>query len=281
MRPYRIFNLLFLLPLLAVGCKDDDKGTVPSPIKDVRSEERPGGIALFWTLPADKSVHYVKVSYHDHLLGIDEVRLSSCDSILIPDTRARFGDYRFTIQPFSRTDNGGKTQTVTARSGRAPVTEQATRIILKAEHLGTNAQEPSEGPIANLIDGNIATFFHTAWSVAIPGPHWLQIRLPEALTEGHWKFWYAPRNNGRQKPTDFDILVSAGGSDWTLVKKFTKDEDGLPVTATDAYTSPNLPVTQPFDHIRMVVNAVNSGEVFFTMSEFRLWQVKVVDPEAE
>ena len=47
MRPYRIFNLLFLLPLLAVGCKDDDKGTVPSPIKDVRSEERPGGIALF------------------------------------------------------------------------------------------------------------------------------------------------------------------------------------------------------------------------------------------
>ena len=178
MRPYRIFNLLFLLPLLAVGCNDDDKGTVPSPIKDVRSEERPGGIALFWTLPADKSVHYVKVSYHDHLLGIDEVRLSSCDSILIPDTRARFGDYRFTIQPFSRTDNGGKTQTVTARSGRAPVTEQATRIILKAEHLGTNAQEPSEGPIANLIDGNTATFFHTAWSVAIPGPHWRQIRLP-------------------------------------------------------------------------------------------------------
>ena len=159
MRPYRIFNLLFLLPLLAVGCKDDDKGTVPSPIKDVRSEERPGGIALFWTLPADKSVHYVKVSYHDHLLGIDEVRLSSCDSILIPDTRARFGDYRFTIQPFSRTDNGGKTQTVTARSGRAPVTEQATRIILKAEHLGTNAQEPSEGPIANLIDGNTATAY--------------------------------------------------------------------------------------------------------------------------
>ena len=104
---------------------------------------------------------------------------------------------------------------------------------------------------------------------------------PAALTEGHWKFWYAPRNNGRQKPTDFDILVSTGGSDWTLVKKFTKDEDGLPVTATDAYTSPNLPVTQPFDHIRMVVNAVNSGEVFFTMSEFRLWQVKVVDPEAE
>lgn len=31
----------------------------------------------------------------------------------------------------------------------------------------------------------------------------------------------------------------------------------------------------------MVVNAVNSGEVFFTMSEFRLWHVKVVDPEAE
>ncbi len=281
MRPLKIFNLLCLLQLLAAGCNDNDTGTIPSPLKNVHSEERPGGIALFWTLPTDKSVYYVKVSYHDHLLGMDEIRLSSCDSILIPDTRAKFGDYRFTIQPFSRTDTGGESQTVTARSGRAPVTEQATRIILKAEHLSTNAQEPTEGAIANLIDGSTATFFHTAWSQYIPAPHWLQIRLPETLTEGYWRFWYAPRNNARQKPTDFDILVSEGGSDWTLVKKFTQEADGLPVTASDAYTSPNLLVTQPFDHIRMVVNAVNTGEVFFTMSEFQLWQVMVVDPEAE
>ena len=42
-----------------------------------------------------------------------------------------------------------------------------------------------------------------------------------------------------------------------------------------------LLVSHLFYHIRMVVNFFDSGEVFFTMSEFRLWQVKVVDPEAE
>ena len=160
---------------------------------------------------------------------------------------------------------------------------QATRIILKAEHLGNERPGAERG---SHRQSDRREHRHVL-------PHGVERGNPGAALAPD------PASGGLDRGT-LEILVRSekqrtAETDEELrhpcqhrrletghcVKKFTKDEDGLPVTATDAYTSPNLPVTQPFDHIRMVVNAVNSGEVFFTMSEFRLWQVKVVDPEAE
>lgn len=40
-----------------------------------------------------------------------------------------------------------------------------------ATGLFTNAQEPSEGPIANATDGDFGTFFHTAWSADRPAEY--------------------------------------------------------------------------------------------------------------
>lgn len=276
-----IFSVL-LAGLALASCGKKEPGVKPSAITNVRAEERPGKIAIFWVLPADKSVYYTKVKYHDPLLDIDEVRLSSCDSILIPDTRAKYGEYSFTLQPFSRTEDGGAVETITARSGKAPVSfGQATQIELKADDLSTNAQEPSEGPISNLLDGDANSFFHTAWSIGIPAPHWMQIHLPKTLSDGFFRFNYAPRNNARQKPVDFDLLGSTDGENWTLIKNFTKEADGLPVTSKDWYRSPNLPVPFPFSHLRLVVNKTNTGDVFFTMSEFQVFAGPMVDPEAD
>lgn len=274
---------LAAIALGASACKGNKQEIIPSAISNAGYEERPGGILLKWTLPSDESVLYVKAMYHDPLLDIDEVRLSSCDSILIPDTRAKFGDYHFTLQPFSSTDTGGPALTVTGRSGIAPAAfGQAYPMELTAEDLSTNAQEPSEGPIANLLDGNTGTFFHTAWSVDKPAPHWLQVHLPEAVDySGFFRFSYAPRNNANNKPTDFDLMGSTDGENWTLIRNFTRDGDALPVNSTDAYTSPNLRPDFTVNHIRIVVNETNNGSVFFTMSEFRVWSGLMIDPEAD
>ena len=52
---------------------------------------------------------------------------------------------------------------------------------IEADQLSTNAQEPSEGPIKNLIDGKGNTFFHTRWSSPqIELPHYIQIDFKEA-----------------------------------------------------------------------------------------------------
>lgn len=279
--PLYIFS--FAVVVLAAGCKDNEVAVTPSAISNARYEERPGGIFLKWDLPSDNSVLYVKAMYHDPLLDIDAVRLSSCDSILIPDTRAKYGDYFFTLQPFSSTDTGGAPLSITARSGPATAGfGQANQMELTLEDLSTNAQEPTEGPIANLLDGDTATFFHSAWSEDIPAPHWLQVRLPDPVDNtGFFRFYYAPRNNDRQKPTDFDLMGSTDGEDWTLIRNFTQSGDGLPVTASDTYTSPNLRPEFTVNYIRIVVNKVNTGENFFTMSEFRVWSGPMIDPEAE
>lgn len=281
-----IIRLLFtgLLCFCITSCEKKEE-TIPSDIINLNAEANPGEIVLRWSSPDDGTVHYTQVTYYDKLLKKDVVRLASIysDSILIPNTRKKYGSYTFTVQPFSKTDTGGKIQIIEAVSGAAPITkeERSEQIQLSADNLSTNAQEPSEGDIANLLDSNTATYFHTAWSVSVEAPHWLQVDLNKSLTD-HFKFYYAPRNNADNKPTDFDLMGSTDGVNWFLIRNFTKEEDSLPTNATDDFTSPILEVSQPFSYIRIVVNKTNSNSVFWTMSEFKFYNVirTVVDPEA-
>ena len=90
------------------------------------------------------------------------------------------------------------------------------------------------------------------------------------LTGGH----------GSNKPTDFDLMGSTDGTNWFLIRNFTKDADGLPVTSTGTFTSEIYDAPQPFSQIRMVVNATNTSSIFWTMSEFKFYSVSVTDPEA-
>lgn len=275
-----IFSLASALVFFG-ACKENEVEIIPSSLTNVRYQERPGAILVKWDLPADNSVWYVKVMYHDHLLNNDQVRLSSCDSIIIPDTRRKFGEYKIYLQPYSYTHTEGDEESITAISGIAPSTEVAAMLQLTAENLSTNAQEPSEGAIKNLLDDNWKTFFHSSWSVSVPAPHWLQIALPEELKDGFFRIYYAPRQNNNNKPVDFDLNGSIDGNEWFLIKKFTKEQDGLPTTMKEDYTSPNIPVTRPIGHLRLVVNKTNTNSVFFTMSEFKIYKIKIIDPEAE
>ena len=121
------------------------------------------------------------------------------------------------------------------------------------------------------IDGN------PFWIV--PTIKYTGIGLKEEIT-GSYKFYYAPRNNGSNKPTDFDLMGSTDGTYWFLIRNFTKDADGLPVTSTGTFTSEIYDAPQPFSQIRMVVNATNTSSIFWTMSEFKFYSVSVMDPDA-
>ena len=257
--------LLVGVALVNTSCSSDEDGITPAEITNL----------------TDASIRYIEVSYYDHLLKKDAVRTASiyADSIEIPDTREKYGEYQFSVQTVSPTGDKSAVQTISKVSEPALPTFVSTPIALTAADLSTNAQEPSEGPIANLLDGNTGTFFHTAWSVSIPAPHWLQVNLKEEIT-GSYKFYYAPRNNGNNKPTDFDLMGSTDGTNWFLIRKFTKEADGLPVTSTGTFTSEIYEAPQPFSQIRLVVNATNTGSIFWTMSEFKFYSVSVMDPEA-
>lgn len=141
-------------------------------------------------------------------------------------------------------------------------------VPLTVDMLSSNAQEPNEGPIANLIDDNPATFFHSAWSFAIADPHHFQIDLKDAISM--CRFDYQNRNNSNGKPTEVKIMVSSNGTDWTELAHI---DSGLPTGAGSKYSSVEYNASQPFKHFRFVVYKTNSGvaPTFFNMAEFSLY----------
>lgn len=270
-------GLLLSGAALLTSC-DNESGITPDEITDLTAESTPGCIILRWNTPEESNIRYIEVKYYDPLLKKDVMRTASvyANSIEIPDTRAKYGEYNFTVQSVSATGDRSALQSISKVSEPAEPTYVSTQIALTAADLSTNAQEPSEGPIANLLDGNTGTFFHTAWSVEIPGPHWLQVNLKKEITEAY-RFEYAPRN-AKDRPTDFDLMGSMDGNEWFLIKNFTKEADGIAGDGT--YASEVFDVEQPFKQIRIVVNETNSKSVFWTMSIFKFYSVTVEDPEA-
>ena len=275
----KYFAGLFLMgSVLLTGC-DDESGITPGEITDLTAESTPGRIVLRWNTPEEANIRYVEVKYYDPSLKKEVMRTASAyaDSIEIPDTRAKYGEYHFTVQSVSATGDKSAVQDIVKVSEPAdPTFGTSTQIVLTVDDLSTNAQEPTEGPIANLLDKKTETFFHTAYSVSIPGPHWLQVNLNQEITEGY-RFEYAPRN-ANNRPSDFDLMGSMDGSEWFLIKNFTKENDGIAGNGT--YSSKMFKVTKPFKQIRIVVNETNTRTVFWTMSIFKFYSVNIADPEA-
>ena len=281
------FLLTFVAALFLISC-DNETPIVPSDISNVRAEPRPGGIFLQWDKPADMNFDHVRITWFDPLHQVERFWLSSIygDTLLIPDTRAKFGTYTFTLQTVSVTGTKGTPLQITSVSLPAPITTilgTLNAVPLTAEQLSTNAQDPGEGPIANLVDGNAATFFHSSWrGDRPPMPHWIQVDLGVEVTTNHYyRIWTRNRAASQQVPVDFDLLGSMDGDTWFLLRNFTQAEDDLNTGAGAEWTSESFMVTQPFRYIRYSVNVVHTGNTFFNMSGFRFYvgTVTIIDPE--
>ncbi len=275
------YAALCILVAMASCSKSSDSIT-PADISDITSEAGAGFIKLKWQLPEDRSsIYYTKVSYYDHLAKKNMWRLSSVDTLLIPDTRAKYGEYEFKLETFSSTDtSNGNVHKFKAVSGVAPKTEKADRINIKAEHLSTNAQEPSEGPIKNLVEDNSASFFHSKWSSPIPAaPHYIDIDLSwrESITD--FRIGTTPRN-ANNIPVDIDLFGSTDGEEWFLIKNITKEKNNIPTNGKDSYESETFKSERPFNYFRYSVNKTNTNSVFWSMAIFKLYTVEVYDPEA-
>ena len=281
--------------LAVAGCSDDEEGVVPSEVTNLTAETTPGRIVLRWNTPADANIHYIEVDYFDPAKDKNVRHTASiyADSCEIADTRAKYGEYTFTVRSVSESGTKSGDQSVSMISEAALPTYISTQINLTTDDLSTNAQEVQEGPIADIIDGDYSTFFHSSWSSYISGPHWIQMDLKETLSE-YFRFQYVPRNNPKDAPIDFDLLGSTDGENWELIKNFTQDADGLPVTFS-YFNSETYKIEKPFSMIRMSVNGTKTYPYsakdqadydiywgpWFAISEFKIWKVEIIDPEAD
>lgn len=71
-------------------------------------------------------------------------------------------------------------------------------VSLGAENFVTNAQESTEGSLKNICDKKTSTFFHSTWSADTYEDHFIQIELPEEMSQLKLSF---DSRNGNNVPT--------------------------------------------------------------------------------
>ncbi|MDO5035393.1 MAG: discoidin domain-containing protein [Porphyromonas sp.] len=160
-------------------------------------------------------------------------------------------------------------------------------VPLDASMLATNAQDPTEGPIEHICDGNEYTYFHTTWqwneNTYYTRPHNITITLGEPIT--NVKFEYCSRHNGNG---DGDITKAevyykeTDDSDWILASTITFQ---LP-SGRRSWTIQNenaVKFENPIKHLKLVplarrnhsnIAAAGPGGAWFNMAELRLYTGK-------
>ena len=139
----------------------------------------------------------------------------------------------------------------------------------EAYYIWTNAQEPTEGPISQLVDGNTGNknFFHTQWSDPVPaGPHYIEVDLGEDCDLDEFIIRYSTRINSDGSLADFPDAIEIMGSKekngtYTCLATFNEDlPQGQGLNWESAVVENN-----GYRFLRFNVTAEN---VFWHMSEF-------------
>lgn len=144
------------------------------------------------------------------------------------------------------------------------------KYALTVPMLSSNATEPSEGSLANLLDNDVTTYFHSAWSVAVDGNHYVQVSLPKAISS--FKFSYTNRSaNGNAALADFEVQASADGQDFAVLRHFVSDADKLPGGGAGVFNSPLLETETPVQALRFVCKQNFTDGKYFVWSEFSLY----------
>lgn len=147
------------------------------------------------------------------------------------------------------------------------------RIPITAAMLSTNAQEPSEGPIANLLDGNVETFFHSLWSSTINEKHYIQVTLPETYSKV-WIRYCNRHNNANNSLLYFYLYTGTSNDNLEFYKMYGWDTDGLKY-GTAEWSTVSAEFSTPQSVFRIEEYRTLAGQAngihFFSMSELEMY----------
>lgn len=273
------------------SCSDDDQ-TLPKVNIEESSvtidSKQPGKVVFHWTIPENPDYYYIKVTYDDPVKGHRVLNASShADSLMIDGLYAKYGDLEYSFTAVSR--NGGEKPLFTkkAKAGYVPAVIKdfpIGTINLSASQLWTDNQETSEGPIANLVDGNNATYFHMSWSAPSPWPHYIRVDLGKKVKGV--SIWYKGRNNANNdNPKQMTILASNEIGDtpeeakaWEIVKLTSTV---LPKGTAPEYTSPGLFSENEFQYLWLRIEASWSNKNWIALAELSIKEMSrsTYDPE--
>ncbi|MBR4311786.1 MAG: discoidin domain-containing protein [Bacteroidaceae bacterium] len=161
-------------------------------------------------------------------------------------------------------------------NGKAPL---QTTEVNGAFYLWTNAQSTQEGPIADLIDGNNNSYFHSDYSGNNSKDeldHHITVNLGEGNKAQEFTFKYVTRHNADTNyPKTIKVLGSVDGDTYEEITSVTD----LPVGNTETYLSDTITATKYYSYLRFMVTennntdsskGVKGGHHIFHMAEFEL-----------
>ena len=285
----KIFYLLFVGLLLGVvvACEDSGGNEIAcTDITNLISVPGEGQIMLEWDYPeGDNTIRFLEVRYFDpgKEKNIRKTVSVYADSILIADTRAKYGEYVFNVQPFSESFTPGNVHEVRATSLPAPAVYNfmSTEMTLTADDVYVEGIRDSK--VENLLDGDTETFVNTDYNKPAGTVFWIDFTLPKA--QEFLKFSYINRNNNAASfPAEIECYVKANESDeWTLMKTLTAENDALPTSVLGQFTSGEYRAPFAFSYFRFRVPRTHTGKPNFSLAEFRVYDVDYtfIDPEAE
>ncbi|MBQ3622372.1 MAG: discoidin domain-containing protein [Bacteroidaceae bacterium] len=154
-------------------------------------------------------------------------------------------------------------------------------------YIWTNAQEASEGPIANLLDNDSISFFHSNWSsTTAPADgldHHLTVNLGNNAISS-FKFHYQARSGSQlgSYPSTIKVQGSKDGEEYIDLAIIEPNTDaGKTPIDGEEWTSDVIGNGTPYSYLRFMVTATKwynqtactsqkDGHVFFHMAKFDL-----------
>lgn len=263
---------------------NEDASVVPGNIVNLKAEAREGAVLLSWDVPADSSYLYIRLNYQHP--GTSEKFTKNlsvyADTVLIEGMLAKDGEYTFTLQTISVSDDvNSEVNTIQCRAlpVQPTVAKKTEKVELTVDNVSTNAQEPSQGPIADLIDGNVENYFHTRWSSPVPdAPHWIDIVLPEPLEDFEFLTWYRGGQAGGNSPSVITLLGSNDDATWETITTVTDDHS---LAKDKPFVSPVVECDKAYKYIRYRCDDTPDKNIYFHLAEMQINKVwyEIYDPE--
>ncbi len=181
-----------------------------------------------------------------------------------------------------------------------------TALITSASQIASNSKA-QDGNLANLIDGNTGTIFHSEWNAIMGDPntsegigwHNLQITLGKEVDKIKFRFNGRDNSSGwHDNPTHITLYgtnddalgastASADSLQWTEIVDMTKEAYGFPGNDNAvSYQSPVIDLKGSYKYLRFVVKHVSTMDggnrktsfavpsitgVTFNLSEFQIY----------
>ena len=145
-----------------------------------------------------------------------------------------------------------------------------------ANYVWGNNNETSEGPIADLVDGNTNNFYHTNWHGGGETPHWIAVDLGEGNALSEFAFSYHTRtvNSQMDYPDEIHVLGSnEKDGEYTEVYSVSS---GLPQADNTPWTSGLVSSEIPYRYYRFVVTAERT---YWHMAEFDIYELEYTTNE--